>query len=158
MKQKLFVRNKSIIKTFLTSKHCVRLKHKSVIHIKASSCEKVVDWLIGNNFFTGGSLNMDYRLIICNLYWAREPNHLWVLTKQANDSWHAYFATRTLPCSAGIKGERMQTHISFSSSESSLLRICSQTSLLDPRTGRGPASRSVHQRMTGCRSLHRRTS
>ncbi len=34
---------------------------------------------------------------------AREPNHLWVLTKQANDSWHAYFATRTLPCSAGYK-------------------------------------------------------
>ncbi len=35
-----------------------------------------------------------------------------MLTKQANDSWRACFATRTPP--AGIKGERVQTHISFS--------------------------------------------
>ncbi len=37
-----------------------------------------------------------------------------MLTKQANDSWRACFATRTTPRSAGIKGERVQTHISFS--------------------------------------------
>ncbi len=37
-----------------------------------------------------------------------------VLTKQANDSWRACFATRTPPRGAGIKGERVQTHISFS--------------------------------------------
>ncbi len=35
---------------------------------------------------------------------------------------------------------------------------CSRTSSQGPRTGRGPASRSEHQRMTGCRSLPRRTS
>ncbi len=45
---------------------------------------------------------------------AREPNHLRVLTEQANDSWHACFAKRTLPRSVGIKGEHVQTHISFS--------------------------------------------
>ncbi len=37
-----------------------------------------------------------------------------MLTKQANDSWRACFATRTPPRGAGIKGERVQTHISFS--------------------------------------------
>ncbi len=36
-----------------------------------------------------------------------------MLTKQANDSWRACFATRTPPRGAGIKGERVQTHISF---------------------------------------------
>ncbi len=45
---------------------------------------------------------------------AGEPNHLRVLTKQANDSWRACFATRTPPRGAGIKRERVQTHISFS--------------------------------------------
>ncbi len=37
-----------------------------------------------------------------------------MLTKQANDSWRACFVTRTPPRGAGIKGERVQTHISFS--------------------------------------------
>ncbi len=45
---------------------------------------------------------------------AREPNHLRVLTKQANDCWRACFATRIPPRSTGIKGECVQTHISFS--------------------------------------------
>ncbi len=45
---------------------------------------------------------------------AGEPNHLRVLTKQANGGWRACFATRTPPNGAGIKGERVQTHNSFS--------------------------------------------
>ncbi len=35
---------------------------------------------------------------------------------------------------------------------------CSRTSSQDPRTGRGPASRSEHHQMTECRSLHWGTS
>ncbi len=37
-----------------------------------------------------------------------------MLTKQANDSWRACFATRTPPRGAGINGEHVQTHNSFS--------------------------------------------
>ncbi len=37
-----------------------------------------------------------------------------MLTKQANGGWRACFATRTPPRGAGIKGERVQTHNSFS--------------------------------------------
>ncbi len=43
----------------------------------------------------------------------RDPNHLRVLTKQANYNWHACFALRTLSRSADIKGERVKMHISF---------------------------------------------
>ncbi len=42
---------------------------------------------------------------------AREPYHLRVFTKQANDSWRACFAMRTPPRSVGIKGERMQSEV-----------------------------------------------
>ncbi len=57
---------------------------------------------------------------------AREPNHLWVLTKQANDSWHVYFASRTPPHRVGIKGEHVQTHIRFSLRSRAFLLMQSQ--------------------------------
>ncbi len=53
-----------------------------------------------------------------------------MLTKQANDSWRACFTPRTPPRSAGIKGEHVQTHISFllqSRAFSANLRECLQT-------------------------------
>ncbi len=43
---------------------------------------------------------------------AQSPSRM--LTKQDNDSWRACFATRTPPRSTDIKGEHVQTHISFS--------------------------------------------
>ncbi len=46
-----------------------------------------------------------------------------MLTKQANDSWRACFATRTPPRGAGIKGERVQTHNSFSLRSRAFQRI-----------------------------------
>ncbi len=38
----VFVRNKSIIKIFLTLNHCFQLKYESIIHNNISSSEKVV--------------------------------------------------------------------------------------------------------------------
>ncbi len=50
-----------------------------------------------------------------------------MLTKQANGGWRACFATRTPPRGAGIKGERVQTHNSFSlrsRANASLQSVC----------------------------------
>ncbi len=66
-----------------------------------------------------------------------------MLTKQANHSWGACFATRTPPRGRGIKGERVQTHNSFSlrSRENVVIRALTR---LKPCSGRSRTCRRTH--------------
>ncbi len=66
-------------------------------YLSVSSCSPLVPYQ---------SVMFDITSVWSRMGWdlAREPYHLRVFTKQANDSWRACFAMRTPPRSVGIKG------------------------------------------------------
>ncbi len=89
------------------------------------------------------------RCVSCFGFWPRSSSS--VSHQQRANSAHGHgdlrITVRASPSSASPRA-----------SHSSSAIWCSRMSLRGSRTGRGPASRSVHQQMTGCRWLHRRVS